>query len=354
MTRSVHIGGALAIAVLASAADARAQPTVWSRARDPVAATRADVGERLDALRSKLAARRIPGGEGRALTQLYLKEAKRMLEEAGAPTSSDPTLRQRYGWVLHQMGEHAAAIRVLESVLRADPPAPMRVAALMSLADAYTQLGRYPEEVRAWDAALDLEPDETSRATILMNRGEGLMGLGNLTLALESYQAALSYLTTQLEMATSGVSVRWSMALAADRAGDLEMALDSIRLARAYDRRDAMVFGPSATWRFVPEHDEIYARALGFWETARHAELGAARAEAYGRAVEALGEFVARAPANDLWVGVARTRLKQCEQERELFLRRSGVRTPRPTPAPTTTAPPKKPSRAPRPDSPRR
>ena len=48
---------------------------------------------------------------------------------------------------------------------------------------------------------------------------------------------------------------------------------------------------------------------LGFWETARHAELGAARAEAYGRAVEALGEFLARAPANDLWVGVARTRL---------------------------------------------
>jgi tetratricopeptide (TPR) repeat protein len=337
------VGAALLAAAAVASSPAAAQPTMWSRARDPAAATRADVNARLDALRAKLAARRTLGGEGAPLKQLYLKEAKRMLEEAGALASTDSGLRQRYGWVLHQLGEHLAAIRVLEDVLRAEPPAPMRVAALMSLADAYTQLGRYGDEVRAWDDALELEPDESARSTIFANRGEGLMGLGNLSAAMQSYQSALSYLTTQMEMATFGVTIRWSMALAADRSGDLDLALDSIRMARTYDRRDALVFGAMAAWRFVPEHDEVYARALGFWETARHAELGAARAEAYGRAVEALGEFVARAPANDLWLGVARTRLKQCEQERELFLRRSGVRAVRPAPAPARPVPAPKP-----------
>jgi hypothetical protein len=40
---------------------------------------------------------------------------------------------------------------------------------------------------------------------------------------------------------------------------------------------------------------------------------------------------------------VARTRLKQCEQERELFLRRSGVRAVRPAPAPARPVPAPKP-----------
>jgi len=220
---------------------------------------------------------------------------------------------------------------VLEALLKTNASAPLRADTLYMLAQCYSTLGRYADLVRAYEGALELEPNPRLRSTILMNRAEAQMALGDLTSAIAGYRSALAILPGQLEMVLQGVLAWWSLAVALDRAGDLEEGLEHIRIARTYDRMDTRIFN-SGAWVFVPAYDEHYFRALGHWETARHAELGAARAEAYGRAIETWNEYLARAPATDPWVAVGRSRLKQCEKERDAFLRRSGVK-PKPKPA---------------------
>ena len=315
---------ALMVALAMTPASAsRADPSVWARARDPEVSSQTDLIAKFDALRAKLELRRSRGPEGAALATMYLKEARRLLEDGRAATSRDPGLRHRYGWVLYQLDDHAAALPVLESVARGNAPAPIRADALFMLAQCYTTVGRYADQVRAYDGALELQPNPVRRATILMNRAEAQMALGDLTSAIDGYRSALSILPGQLEMVLQGVLAWWSLAVALDRSGDLEEALEHIRIARTYDRLDDRIFNPNV-WTFVPSHDEHYFRALGHWETARHAELAAARAEAYGRAIDAWNEYLARAPANDPWVVIGRTRHKQCQLEREAFLKRAG------------------------------
>jgi tetratricopeptide (TPR) repeat protein len=327
--RAVLVRLGLAALVLAlgigSPSPSHADPSVWARARDPAVSSQTELIAKFDALRAKLDQRRGRGPEGAALASMYLKEARRLLEDGRAASSRDPGLRHRYGWVLYQLDEHAAALPVLESVARGNAPAPIRADALFMLAQCYTSAGRYAEQVRAYDAALELQPNPVRRSTILMNRSEAQMALGDLTSAIDGYRSALSILPGQLEMVLQGVLAWWSLAVALDRSGDLEEGLEHIRIARTYDRLDDRIFNPNV-WTFVPSHDEHYFRALGHWQTARHAELAAARAEAYGRAMDAWNEYLTRAPANDPWVVVGRTRQKQCQLEREAFLKRAGAK----------------------------
>ncbi|WP_437733976.1 tetratricopeptide repeat protein [Sorangium sp. So ce1335] len=326
MSRRSPLAGATALVSLALAAmgapgPAAAAPTVWSRALDPAADERAALIAQADGLLLRYdRLRRSPLLERvEEIGPLWLREARTLYERAGAATSRDPSVRLRYADILEHLGDVEGAAATLEGLLRLHPPAPFRADASHALAVCYARLGRYTDEIKAYDEALALEPHAASRALLLANQAEAYMALGDITAAVEGYRAALATLGS-LDMFRYGVTTLWGLAVALDRSGDLEGALEHIRLARTYDRSDQQINGSG--WFYVPAHDDAWYAALGRWAAARSAELGAARAEAYLQAVAAWESYIARAPANDHWLPLAKARRAQCEREREQTMKR--------------------------------
>lgn len=323
----------VAIALCLVAGPASAEPSIWARARRPEEEARRALVAEADTLQLKyhrlLSERRQRSLDHRdveVLAQMYLMRAAELLEQAGAATSPDHFVRYQLADVYGLMDKHKESARVLEGLLHADPPAALRARAWASLAVAYAHSGRTEDEIHAYTKALEHQPVARERSRILANRAEAYMLLGDITAAVEGYRAALALLSSDYLLFGTGPTTLWGLAVALDRSGDLDGALEAVRLARSYDPLDRQINGPG--WFYVPEYDRHWYAALGHWAVARKAEVASVRAEAYTRAVAALDEFVMKAARDDKWLPLARARLKQCEKERAAFLKRSAGRPP--------------------------
>jgi tetratricopeptide (TPR) repeat protein len=309
------------------ALSAYAAPTVWTKARDPEADRRRAIAAQAEVLILKAQLVRRGDAQGPAQSAAYLRDARRLLEEAGAQRSQDPEIRLRLAEVLYELAMPTAvppkdagdltarSVTLLEGLVTATTPAPIRAWAWYLLAQSYTRLGRTDDEIRAYGEALKLQPDAHRRSVMLANRAEAYMLQGDLTRAIDGYRSALAAISS-LEMFQYGVTTLWGLAVALDRAGDLEQGIAAITLARSYDQGDRLI-NDSTSWFYVPPYDEAWYRALGHWASARRAELRAVRAEEYGRAVAYWEEYLARAPPSDRFVPLAKARLRMCEKERE-------------------------------------
>lgn len=331
--RATLLATTLVAALLGLPRETLAGPSVWSKAREPAAAARAALLDEADQflLKHDLAQNDTlfepnPAVDLLRMRDVYMLEALRRLEEAGGATSADPRVRIRLGHVLRRLGQDRKpmnpgrleeAIDVLVTVAQSSAPPAITTAAWNELAIAYAVLGKREQEVHAYGQALAHEPLGQHRAVLLANRAESYMGMGRLDDALQGYRDALRSLLP-IEMFQYGVTTLWGLAVATDRDGDLDAALASIALARAYDRDDRKIKEPS--WFFSPSYDEAWYEALGFWAAARATDLGAVRAEAYARAVESWEAYLARAPEDDRWIPLARVRLEACKKERDRAL----------------------------------
>lgn len=309
-------------ALLTGSNEASAEPSIWSQARSTDQGRLAVAVADAEALQLKY--QRIlrirSAGDAPATGELFLRLARELLEGAGAERSPDPQVRFQLGEILHLLHDDARAVKVFETVVVV-PSAPqtIRAEAYSQLAEAYTRLGRFDDEIRAYDAALRFEAQPFARARLLANRAESYMALGDITAAVDGYREAMGLLSAPIELFTLGPTTLWGLAVALDRSGDLEGALESIRLARSYDPLDKNLNGPG--WFYVPDYDKYYYQALGHWSAARRAELPAARAEEYLSAAAHWQEYLDSAAPSDRWVGVARARLRQTEKEREASAR---------------------------------
>ncbi|MDC3952487.1 hypothetical protein [Polyangium jinanense] len=335
MKRRFFVAAFVAAALLSVplAGEALAEPSVWLKARDPVAASRATLLEEADQflLKHDLAQSEsifdaTPAVDLLRMRDVYLLEALKRLEQAGGAESPDPRVRLRMGHVLRRLGQDRKplnpgrieeAIRVLLTVAHGSAPQAITTSAWNELAIAYAVLGKRDQEVHAYGQALAHEPLGHHRAVLFANRAESYMGMGRLDDAIQGYREALRSLLP-IEMFQYGVTALWGLAVATDRDGDLDGALASIALARAYDRDDRKIHEPS--WFFSPPHDEAWYEALGAWSAARSTDLGAVRAEAYTRAIEAWEAYLERAPDDDRWIPLGRVRLEACKKERERVL----------------------------------
>jgi tetratricopeptide (TPR) repeat protein len=316
---------AAAIALLALGIPAaHAEPTVWARARDSGLEERRALIAQADELilRYENFLRSQWGDDAPMIGPLWLRQARVLYEQAGAPTSRDPLLRLRYAGILEDLEDYSGAAAQLEALLRGDPPEPVQAEAWRALAVHYARLGRHEDEIKAYAEALAREPHTGPRATLLANRAEAYMALGDIVTAVAGYRAALAQLPTR-EVIQYGVTTLWGLSVALDRSGDLEGALAHITLARSYDRTDQRINGRG--WFYVPPHDEAWYKALGHWQAARAAETTPARNEHFNQAVTAWHDYLARAPEADRWIPLARARLAQCEKERSEAFRRGLV-----------------------------
>lgn len=338
----------VAIALCLVSGSVSAEPSIWARARNPDEDARRALVAEADALQLKyhrlVSERRqhsLDRREVETLAGMYLQRAAELLEQAGAARSPDHFLRLQLADVYGLLGKHTESLAVLEGMLRigrhasaasSDPPTPLATRAWASLAVAYAHAGRTADEIEAYTKALEHQPVARERARILANRAEAHMLLGDITAAVDGYRAALSLLSSDYLLFGTGPTTLWGLAVALDRSGDLDGGLEAVRLARSYDPLDRQINGPG--WFYVPDYDRHWYAALGHWAVARKAEVASVRAEAYGRAVAALDEFVMKAARDDKWLPLARVRLKQCEKERAAFLKRAIKKGPEAPPRP--------------------
>jgi tetratricopeptide (TPR) repeat protein len=312
---------AIAFAMLLSST-AEAAPTVWQRARVPsLAEEQALVDQAEQTYLRAMRQRRAPGGDGAQVSRFWLREVKRLLDEAHAETSRSLTTRALYADVLSDLGDHEHASRLLADLQKKAPP-PIRAHVSQQLALAYAHLDRTKEEIAAYDDALRFEPEPEARALLFANQAEAQMRIGDLSAAVTGYNKALSL--------TLIPTTLWGLGVALDRSGDLDGALQAIRLARSYDPRDQGL--SSTSWFFVPPWDELYYRALGHWARARQTDLASVRGEELGRAIQSWTDYIAAAPIDDHYAPFAKARLKACEQERALALRAARLETTKPKP----------------------
>lgn len=328
------VGGLLAAALLGLSAPSAADPTVWARARDPELARRYAAVKEADGVMLRYdRIQEAPYPEQfRAVGSLMLREARKVLEDAGAAASPDPMMRYRLAQIVYELRDFKAALELYASIARSPSlPAPFRASALSALGTCHAHLGQRDDEIKAYTEALTLSAVSTSRATLLANRAEAYMGRGDLTSAIQGYREALASLTAvhPIDQIYYSVTPLWGLGVALDRSGDLEAAIRSIRLAREYDPSDRLINRPD--WFYSPPHDEAWYAALGHLARARQATLKAARAEGYASSIEAWERYIETAPEGDAWVPLAKARLRACEKERDAELKKDAKRPdPRP------------------------
>lgn len=295
-----------------------AEPSIWAQARDPALGKSTALLREAEALELSYfqQIRLHPFDRAQRLNaQVFRVREREVLEQGGAATSPDPLLRMRLAEVYEALQKPREATALFEGLLAENLDPALLADLHADLAICYAHLGRREDEIKAYTKALGFEPVPVARASLLANRAEAYMALGDILAAVEGYRASLSLLSTPAEMFFRGSTALWGLGVALDRSGDLDGAIEAIRVARLYDDKDININGPE--WFYAPSYDEHWYKALGHWSAARAATLGAARAEHYGRAVQALHEYVTEAPPGDRWLPLARARLAQCEKERD-------------------------------------
>ncbi|MEZ4441940.1 MAG: tetratricopeptide repeat protein [Polyangiaceae bacterium] len=316
--RRLAIGLLLAV-WLAAPPKAAAEDSVWARAQEPKRHERALLLTQVDTiLHEHLRASTRPSAFRRSIA---LHQARRLLEARGAATSRDVALRLRLARVMSELydaegevGQLENAVLHLTFVAEHARPTTLQAWALGALGVALARLGHHEQEIAAYDRGIAAEPDPLARTTLLANQAEGYMAQGHLAKAIRGYRRALAA-TPGGVMTRGGVTTLWGLAVALDRAGDLDGALESIRAARAFDPHDTLIHGPG--WFYVPAYDEDWYMALGHWQSARDEAFALeGRIASYDLAIAALQSYVNRAPADDRWLPLASMRLTLCERER--------------------------------------
>ena len=300
---------------------AEAGPSRWESARNPEVFRRQALLDEAETLTLRYRRiRRLQRSEAAEVGKVFIHQAKDLLEEGGIGRSRDPAIRFRLAELYHLLEDDAKAIPLFESILRSSAPAPIRAEAYSSLAVSYARLGRHEDEIKAYTGALLLEPHSAPRSTLLANRAEAYMALGDIMAAVSGYREALSLLSSvEMIFLSTGTTTLWGLAVALDRSGDLDGGFAAIRIARTYDPLDKRINGPG--WFYSPAHDKYYYRALGHWSAARTADEPMAKDEEYRQSIASWEEYVVVAPPEDRWAPLARARLRQCEKERDAWLR---------------------------------
>lgn len=306
-----------------------AAPSVWTSVRRPNAAARAVLIDKadkalndaaLDKERVELYSGLFLGGDAAQVGRI---EARELLEQAGGATSPNMQVRLRYASVLRSLASDQKpanrknieeAAKILTTVLASRPIPAIALQAWDELALCHAVLGQREKEIHAYDQALMLEVVGSRRSMLMANRAESYMAMGRLDESIRGYREAFASLL-EVERRHYGVTTLWGLAVALDRNGDMEDALEHIRLARIYDEFDERI--KSDSWFYSPPYDEHWYKALGDWAKARATANSIDRTFEYGHALEAWDRYIDRAPENDPYVALAKVRRHACEIERE-------------------------------------
>lgn len=175
-----------------------------------------------------------------------------------------------------------------------------------------TRRMRFAEAIEAYERALRFAIEEQGSLTTIThsNLAETLMSLGRLDEAIRHYEISIEV--------SEGLNVLgiWGLAVALDRSGRAQAALQAAQRALTSDPRD-----PEHTMQalrdpgvfFVPEHDGLYYFALGYEARAALATTDSDRVRDERRAADQWRAYLALGGSDGPWASSARAHLDALE-----------------------------------------
>jgi len=292
---------AAVLVAVAASAPARAEPSLWDKARDP-AATR-DY-ETLVAV-ERMIARDETAWFDPTLPGRFMRAALAIVELAGGTASRDARLLFVAGDLLSDpaVGRDEDARKLLDRALELEPSSPLSGRAWFNVAIASARLGDPKRERAAYSEALERVWEPGFRANILANRGESNMVLGELDLAILDYKRALG----AADRPDLTALAYYGLGVALERNGDLPRALDAMASATAIQLPGVGSALDLPSVFFVPAYDIHYYKALAAMALARAATKPEAAAAHLLDAGEAWQKYLDVAvPERQRWVGNAK------------------------------------------------
>lgn len=300
------VGSALA---LTCAEPARAESSIWERARDPRAA-RVDRALR----RLELALDGASQSEDRDMIADFQEGALLIAEMTGARALGDPRLSVLVANALLTAGldrEREAAELLERALSDLAAPAPWLEAEILPLLAAAARADA-ARAVTAVDRALPLVWDEAGRAFLLVERAEAKMALGEVRASVRDARLSLSVARGARARALS----RFWLGLGLERSGDLPAALAEMRLARLeLPAGDPDILDDPDTFALRPLDADYAAGLAGRAMAEAEGKLEPKRALShYAQALWSFARYVKAAPSDDRWLASARAHHKVCER----------------------------------------
>lgn len=274
-----------------------AEPGVWDVAREPrlvqdVAALREAQTVFLQSTSGNMSRER-----------LLLVKAKQRLDKVDAAQSPDVRVRFFYGRLLSGLGHSQRAAQVIESALKMAPDHPATADAWFTLAVCYARLGRLDDERRAYERALMRQTSPRQRSTILSNMAESAMVQGRVDDATRLFERAIS-------IAPDNVLAKWGLAVALDRSGDANAALQQAAHALSRDPDGAELDGPTVF--FEPAYEKHWYQALRAMVHGNEAQNPRQQLVWFEYAEKKWRDYLQDALPFDPWLDVARARHARC------------------------------------------
>jgi tetratricopeptide (TPR) repeat protein len=286
----------IACAVLSTASPGNARPSLWERARRPVAAREAELLPQLERI---LDARELSYREP-SVTRDIARAAVARSDLSGIRSPSDPRLAcvMADALIIADIGREHDARRLLEGALETLPVGPLRADSLRRLGVVLAVLAEPLRSRQAYTEALELEVSPRERANLYYNRAEASLELDELEAASADYRRSIALAVEPDVLALS----RYGLAVALERLGDLPAAFTELDAALAimlpfpaYPAPDPLEL-PGVF--FVPAYERYYLEALRAMARLRHAEDRAERLVEASVAVDAWDAYLAAAPSS--------------------------------------------------------
>jgi tetratricopeptide (TPR) repeat protein len=295
----VPFGALLCGLALVAPSLARAEPSIWDRARHPGARSEA----RLLAALERMADAREQASDDAELSQRLARAAVAMVDLARLPAPADPRLAVAIATALvgADVGRTAEAERLLQMAVLALPPSSL-------LAHAWHELGivrslRF-DHAGARDAdtrVIELAWAGEQRATAFYNRAESAAHLGDLRQAERDYRSAAAEPRPPEIQALA----RLGLGVVLERQGDLPAAYAAIeqglalRLPLSLYMTDDPLELPGVF--FSPPYERFYLRGLIELTRARGTEDPLEQRAAYERAVSQWDSYLLAAARDEPW-----------------------------------------------------
>jgi tetratricopeptide (TPR) repeat protein len=284
----------VALSVLTRASPCDAGPSLWERARRPLAVKEAELLPELERI---LDARELAYREP-AVTRDIARAAVARSELSGIRSPVDPRLAcvLADALIIADVGRERDAQRLLEGALVTLPIGPLRADALRRLGIVFALLAEPARSRQAYTEALELEVSPRERANLYYNRAEASLELDELEAATADYRRSIALATEPDVLALT----RYGLAVALERLGDLPAAFTELDAALAITLPFPAYAAPDPLELpgvfFVPAYERYYLEALRAMARLRHAEDRAERLLEAAIALEAWDTYLSAAP----------------------------------------------------------
>lgn len=303
----------LTLATALAPSQARAEPGLWQRARDPQLAAGAHLlleAERARVPESALLADVV-------LDRLLARRTVILIELAGGANDPGLALSFLYGdaQIHANLGQVAEGRALLEAALRKAPDSPLAARAWAAIAFAAALQGDSASERAAYDRALRKQWDRDVRAILLLNRGEARMRLGDLPGAIADYQRSLHSSADAHAVALA----HWGLSVAYDRDDNFPLAREEMNKALAINMgspsEPRWAIDSPEVW-FSPEYEEHYYRGLALMVRAgQRSEPGETKQDLQAALTHWDGFIAQGALAQDRWLRQASRNRERCRQQ---------------------------------------